>query len=188
MPDNDLNANTPEFWRAKNSYYYDWLAKIYASNVRPGSRVLHVGCGCGDLLASVKPSYGIGIDTDPQRIVIARQKYPHLRFEAQNPHWLKLEEKFDYVLICNSIGVWNDIQKVFEMLRPCTHEDTRLLITYYSYLWEGLLRLGSRLGLRQPNSYQNWLPPEDIINLLYLSEYESIRNESYMMIDRKSVV
>lgn len=181
MPNNGSNANTPEFWRAKNSYYYDWLSKIYASNVRPGSRVLHLGCGDGDLLASMKPSYGVGIDTDPQRIALARQKYPHLQFEVQDPHTLKLEEKFDYVLICNSIGVWSDIQKVFEKLAPCTHEDTRLVITYYSYLWEGLLRLGSRLGLRQPNSYQNWLPPEDIINLLYLSDYESIRNESFMM-------
>ena len=181
MANNCSDAKPPQYWRQKNSYYYQWLDKIYLANVRPNSRVLHVGCSCGDLLASVKPAYGVGIDNEPEKIAIAQQKYPHLQFQMQDPHTLKLDETFDYVLICNSIGNWSDIQKVFEQIRPCTHEDTRLVITYYSYLWEGILRMGSRLGLRQPNSYQNWLPPQDIINLLHLSEYESIRSETFMM-------
>jgi glycosyltransferase involved in cell wall biosynthesis len=40
--------------------------------------------------------------------------------------------------------------------------------------------MGSRLGLRRPNACQNWLPPEDIVNFLYLSGYDTIRRESMM--------
>ena len=49
-------------WRKRNSYYYKWLERIYRFVVRPSSRVLHIGCEAGDLLAAVKPSYGVGID------------------------------------------------------------------------------------------------------------------------------
>ena len=55
-------------WRKRNSYYYKWLDKIYKFAVRPNSRVLHVGCDCGDLLAAVKPSYGVGVDPNPNAV------------------------------------------------------------------------------------------------------------------------
>ncbi len=185
------NTNIPQpaessrdTWRRKNAYYYKWLEKLYQYNVRPNSRVLHVGCESGDLLAAVKPSYGVGIDTDPQAIEQARQRFPHLQFHLQQPQDIQPGETFDYILICNSIGVWQDIQQVFECLRPLTHPGTRIVITYYSYLWESLLRLGSAIGMRRPNSYQNWLPPEDIANLLYLSDFDFIRGESFMLLPK----
>jgi len=171
-------------WRRKNAYYYKWLEKLYQYNVRPNSRVLHVGCESGDLLAAVKPSYGVGIDTDPEAIARARQRFAHLQFHLQDPQDIQLSETFDYILICNSIGVWQDIQQVFERLRPLTHPGTRIIITYYSYLWESLLRLGSAIGMRRPNSYQNWLPPEDIANLLYLSDFDLIRGDSFMLMPK----
>ena len=65
-------------WRKRNSYYYRWLEKIYRFSVRPNSRVLQVGCECGDILAAVKPSYGVGIDPDPTSIELARKRFPHL--------------------------------------------------------------------------------------------------------------
>ena len=48
-------------WRKRNSYYYGWLDRIYRFVVRPGSRVLHVGCECGDLLAAVNLAKGHGL-------------------------------------------------------------------------------------------------------------------------------
>lgn len=176
--------NSTLTWRKKNSYYYKWLDNIYTYNVRPNSRVLHVGCECGDLLAAVKPLYGVGIDSDDAAIALAKQRFPELHFDVQDPHALDLEDTFDYVLICNSIGTWSDIQQVFENILPYTHEDTRVIVTYYSYLWEGVLRLGSLLGLRRPNRHQNWLPPEDIVNLLNLSNYDFIRNDNFMMMPK----
>lgn len=179
-----MKENSLLKWRRKNSYYYRWLEKIYTCNVRPNSRVLHVGCECGDLLAAVKPSCGVGVDPNEDSIEFAKERFPNLHFETQDPHDLNLNDTFDYVLICNSIGTWADIQQVFEKILPYTHEDTRIIITYYSYLWAGILRLGSLLGTRRPNNYQNWLPPEDIINLLNLSNYDFIRGDNQMMMPK----
>ena len=171
-------------WRRRNSYYYGWLEKIYRFSVRPGSRVLHVGCECGDILAAVKPSYGVGIDPDPESIELAKKRFPHLHFATGDPHELVLDEHFDYILICNSLGDWRDIQQVFERIRPLTQKRTRVVITYYNYLWEGALRLASFLRLRRPRSYANWLPPAEIANLLNLTGFDVVRSTSLLMIPR----
>ena len=61
-------------WRKRNSYYYRWLDKIYKFIVRPNSRVLHVSCECGDLLAAVEPSYGVGVDADTYAVDHSRTR------------------------------------------------------------------------------------------------------------------
>ncbi|MHC4475879.1 MAG: glycosyltransferase [Planctomycetota bacterium] len=172
-------------WRKRNAYYYRWLDRIYRFVVRPNSRVLHVGCECGDLLAAVGPSYGVGVDDDPEAIEVAKKRFGHLDFRVMDPHELKLEEKFDYVLICNSLGRWHDIQQVLENIRPLTNEGTRIVITYYNHFWEAILRLGSFLRVRRPSSYLNWLPPADIANLLELSGFDVIRTTSYVMMPKR---
>ncbi|MHC4579915.1 MAG: glycosyltransferase [Planctomycetota bacterium] len=172
-------------WRRRNLYYYRWLERIYRFTVVPGSRVLHVGCGTGDILDAVKPSYGVGIDPNPRAVEAAKNRFKHLVLKVGDPHELDVNEKFDYVLICNTIGQWHDIQQVLEKVQSATTEKTRVIITYYSYLWEYLLRLGSLIGIRQPHRYQNWLPPDDIANLLHLSGYEMIRSSSYVMMPKR---
>lgn len=171
-------------WRKQNRYYYQWLDSIFKFAVRPDARVLHVGCECGDVLAAVKPRHGVGVDSDPAAIALAKRRFPHLEFHHQDPHELDLGETFDYVIIANSLGRWRDIQKVLDNIRHVTNEDTRIVITYYNYLWEGILRLGSWLRMRRPLPYQNWLPTKDIVNLLHLSNFETIRTASYVMLPK----
>jgi SAM-dependent methyltransferase len=172
-------------WRIRNRYYYGWLEKIYRFVVRPNSRVLHVGCECGDLLAAVEPAYGVGIDSDEKAVALAKKRFPHLNFMVADPHKFQINEKFDYVLICNSMGEWHDIQRVFERIRPATDEHTRIVITYYNYMWEWILRIGSAIGMRRPQKYQNWLPTEDITNLLNLADFDMIRSSSFVLLPKR---
>ncbi len=193
LPQTDLTREADETpnekrllrWRKHNAYYYRWLDRIYKFVVRPNSKVLHVGCECGDLLAAVEPSYGVGIDADPEAIKLAKKRFPHLKFHRADPHELNLDEKFDYILICNSLGRWHDIQQVLERVHPLTTESTRIVITYYNYLWEWILRVGSLLRIRRPLAYQNWLPPQDIANLLTLTNFEVIRTDSFLLMPKR---
>lgn len=168
-------------WRKRNSYYYGWIEKIHKFIVRPGSRVLQIGCETGDLLASLKPSYGLGIDADKENIELAKKRFPNIDFRAVDPHEFRTNEKFDYIIICNSLGYWHDIQKVFENAMSAATEETRIIVTYYNYLWETVLRLSSFLSLRRPCKYQNWLAPSDITNLLNITDYDVIRQDSYVL-------
>jgi len=172
-------------WRKRNSYYYGWIEKIHKFIVRPNSRVLHIGCETGDLLASLNPSYGLGISAGSENIELAKKRFPAIDFQVADPHKFKTNEKFDYIIICNSLGHWRDIQKVFENVRSAATTETRIIVTYYNYLWEFAIRLGSFLRLRRPYKYQNWLAQGDIINLLNLADFDVIRQDSYVLLPKR---
>src|SRR5574339_1074399 len=49
-------------WRGMGGWYHRRLREIYSFHVSPNQRILEVGCAQGDLLASLKPARGVGID------------------------------------------------------------------------------------------------------------------------------
>jgi ubiquinone/menaquinone biosynthesis C-methylase UbiE len=48
--------------------------------IPPGKRVLELGCGRGDLLAALKPSYGVGVDFSARTLANANGLDPGLYF------------------------------------------------------------------------------------------------------------
>ena len=156
-------------------YYHRRLTEIYRFLVPPGARVLELGCGTGDLLAALEPSYGVGIDLSPKMIERARQKFPRLHFEVQDAHDLHLEGQFDYVIASDLVNELWDVQQLLEKLAAHVHPATRLVFNFYSRLWEIPRRIAEGLGLAKRQLSQNWLTVEDVVNLLQLTDYEPIR-------------
>src|ERR1041385_3676661 len=66
--------------------YYRRLREVYQFLVSPGARVLEVGCAGGDLLASVHPREGVGVDFSQEWLRVAAQHHPHLRFVHADAH------------------------------------------------------------------------------------------------------
>src|SRR5262249_22997182 len=60
-----------------------------------------------------------------------------------------------------------------------------ILVTYYNFAWEPVLRLGERLGLKMPVSQQNWLGMADLKNLLELAHLEVIRSGTATLVPRE---
>lgn len=171
----DAIAPERESWKKRSAFYHDSIRKFMAYHVLSGSSVLDIGCGTGDLLAGLTVRRGVGIDLSEKIIDIAKAKYPGLDFRNGDAMFLSLEEKFDYVVLADTIGYLPDVQKVLEGVRKVMTDRSRLIITYYNYLWEPLLRLLEAMGLRMPQPEQNWLPLQDIHNLLYLSGFEVVK-------------
>ncbi len=175
-------ASKRDYYRAKNQYYYSYLEAQYRYFIPEGRRVLEIGCGTGDLLNAVKPSFGMGIDISKEMIKIARGKYPHLRFESSDIEHLNIKEKFDYVILSGVLGEVEDIQLFLEALKKFCSSDTRIVIEYYSYLWQYILWFAEKINMRMPSRIQNWITAEDIFNFLNLSGFEPIKQEKHTLL------
>ncbi len=178
----DRMADRWDGWKRRNRYYYEQMSRLLRFLIPPGSRVLEVGCATGDELAAVRPMEGVGVDFSPRMIELARRKHPHLRFEVMAAGELCLKTRFDYVMACNLVGDLEDVQGAFQALHRVSQPGTRLILIYYNYLWEPVLKLAQRVGLRRPTLPQNWLPLADLRHILSLVGFDTICSDHRILL------
>lgn len=166
-------------WKKRNSFYHKIIAKHYSFVIPEGSRVLELGCGTGDLLHDVRPSYGVGVDFSESMLDQARMKYPELEFVLADVVSFQTDKTFDYVIISDLLASLWDIQAMFHNLKKNITPRTKIIVSTYNYNWEPILRLAEFLGLKARQPLQSWLSINDIRNLLYLEDFEIAK------IDRK---
>ena len=168
------NADKREKWNKRNWFYHRSQEKYFSFIIPEKSRVIEIGCGAGDLLHAMKPSYGVGIDFSPVIINIARNKYPNLTFHIVDAEDFNTDEIFDYIILSDLAGCLWDVQKVFNNIKSLCHRQTRLVLSNFNFFWEPVMILGEffHFKLRQPK--QNWLSTADLITLLYLEYYQVI--------------
>ncbi len=162
-------------WIEKNEYYYKDLAKFLRFTIPEYSSVMEIGCGTGYLLNSIKPGRGVGIDLSEEMIKIAQNKYSHLEFIQGDAENIQMDEKFDFIIISDTVGYFEDVQKAFQELHKLCNEDTRIIITYHNFLWQPALTLAEFLGLKMSPKKLNWLNLDDISNLLSLANFDIIK-------------
>jgi len=93
-------------------------------DVKPGERILDLGCGTGDL-AKLIWEHGaevVGIDASPDMIAKAEGKYPELDFSVANGTDFHFDESFDAVFT-NAVLHWihdadGVIKSVYNVLKP----------------------------------------------------------------------
>ena len=172
----DEVAETRAAFDRRHAYYHRELSGLVGSLIVPGSRVLEVGCGLGDLLAAVAPQNSLGIDASPRSIELARERHPKLSFDVVDVESDPLPDgRFDVIILSDAIGLLDDIQTALERLRALLAPRGRLIVTYYNFLWEPALRAAERLGIKTKWPEQNWLSMADIESLLNLAGYEVFR-------------
>jgi SAM-dependent methyltransferase len=169
-------AHKRDSWQGMSGWYHRRLREIYSFHVSPNQNVLEVGCAEGHLLASLKPARGVGVDFSEEMICRAKEHYPALTFIHADAHELsELDGNFDVIILSDLVNDLWDVQRVFEQLKPLCTAHTRIILNFYSRLWQLPLNLARKLNLANPNLFQNWLTREDVNSLLRLANFEAIR-------------
>jgi SAM-dependent methyltransferase len=171
----DRHASRRDRYIRRNRYYYRDLVNFLLFHVPKASRVLEIGCGTGFLLNSVNPRRGVGIDVSGRMVEIARQNFPAFTFLQMDGENLEIEEKFDYIVMSDTIGYFEDIQSQFSNLHHVCSPDSRVIITYLNFLWSPLLRIAELLRLKMPSGNISWLNIKDIKNLFHLAGFETVK-------------
>jgi SAM-dependent methyltransferase len=187
----DRTAAERQRWIEQNAYFYDEDLRYMRFLIPEGSKVVELGCGIGNLLAGLKPSVGVGVDFSPAVVEEARKRHPHLHFvlgDVEDPTVLAaLDAPFDYIVLSDTIGALDDCEATLLLLHRLCQRDTRVIISYYSHLWEPVLAFGSKVGLRMGQVEQNFLPPVDIQNLLLLADFEVVKREWRQLLPRRTL-
>ena len=157
--------------------YRRLLARYYALLIPGDSSVLEVGCGSGELLRHVPASRKVGMDLSPVQIDAARQRLPEAEFHEANGETFATGEKFDYIILSDTVNLVTDVQALFAKLRDSSTNSTRLLINIPNTLWRPLFNLAFRLGLRDQQPNNSWLSGQDVRNLLTLADWEVIKSQ-----------
>ena len=169
-----------------NSSYRSDDIRFMRFLVPQGKRVLELGCGRGEMLAALEPSYGVGVDFSPATVAKARAAYPGLTFilgDAEDPATLAMAEgPFDYVIIADTIGMFEDIDGTLNWVRRLCSPSTRIVISYYSHLWKPVLRLAELLKLKSRQSEINYIATVDFLNLMDLTDFEVVRREQRQLL------
>lgn len=182
----DHYASTVEMWRQRNAGYHSALAAVVQFHIPPGASVLEVGSGTGDLLAGTRPARGVGVDISGAMVSLARQRYPTLDFRQMAAEHLDLGgETFDYIILSDLTSFVFDIRLVFERLRTVCHPGTRIVMNWYSKLWQPVLSMAERLGLKYPQPLLNWTTVEDLENLLYLTDFEVVIHREHVLLPKR---
>ena len=179
--------NSPEMnrdkWLRKGRTFHAEDIKFLKEIIPEKSNILELGCGNGHLLASLKPNYGLGIDFSKKFVKEAKRKYHNLNFVEADieklPKTLGNKTRFDFIIICDTIGYLEDITDTLNSLHHFFNEDTRLIVSYYSPLWAPFLNLATFLKLKMVNINSTLLGTSDIFNFLDSSHYQTVK------IDRK---
>jgi len=176
-------------WIERNAFFYEQDEKYMRFLVPEGLRVLDLGCGTGRMLAALKPARGVGVDISSNMIEIAHRDFPSLEFVAgdvEDPAVVSsLTGPFDVIVLSDTIGTLEDCQATFERLHGLCTPDTRLVVAYYSRLWEPVLRVGELIGQKMPILQQNWLSTGDIANLLRLADFDVIKREWRQLLPKR---
>jgi len=179
-------ADARNAWAARHPYYYEEEWRYMRFLVPPGRRVLVLGCGNGHLLNALQPSTTVGVDFSPSKIENAKRTYPVLKFICDDVENLKpapeLAEPFDAIIIPDTIGSLDDCLVTLQDLHRFCKPETRLIVSYYTRLWDPIMALYAKFSLSQRYVRRNWLTSQDIANLLQLADFDVIKREWRMLV------
>jgi len=169
------------YWLKKNNYYHQRMRLFYQNKIPRDSSVLQINCANGYVLEAVNATVGVGLDAHKNHITQAQEIYPHFQFFYGSIKDITIAYQFDYIVLSFATMEAHDIQTLLEQLHPFCHPGTRILVETYSYLWEPVLWISQKLGLRRPTHFKNWLSQYDVQNFLHLAGFEVITTTAHML-------
>jgi len=146
-------AEEYDHWKRKNSYYYLNLKSLFRSLIPLQASVLEIGCGTGDILASLEPRRGLGVDISAKMIDLASRKHAadaRLRFQVLDAASLRGIVDYEYIALADVLEHIPDLEAFFSHLAAICAPHTRLVISLANPFWEPLLMAAEKMGWKMP--------------------------------------
>jgi len=148
-----------DYWKEKNSYYYDNVKKLYQSLILLGSKVCEIGCGTGEILASLDINLGYGIDISEKMVEKAKAKFSeriNLKFEVKDIFEIKSLD-YEYIVLADVLEHIDNPDLFFKRLSQIIRRGTTIIISVANPSWEPVLMFAEKLGMKMPEGHHKRL-------------------------------
>jgi 2-polyprenyl-3-methyl-5-hydroxy-6-metoxy-1,4-benzoquinol methylase len=159
----DTVAKNYDFYKKKNAFYYSNLKNLLKTLISENKIVFEVGCGTGDLLASLNPKAGYGMDLSSEMIRLAKMKYKdkkNLRFFSHLPFTINLSP--DFIFMCDVIEHLENPEETFNKISKSMNDKSTFICTMANPIWEPILMTAEKLGLKMPEGPHTRLKNEEL--------------------------
>jgi len=180
-------AEEYDYFKKRNKFYYDNLKFLLKKIIPPNKIVLEIGCGTGDLLASVKPKIGYGIDISSKMIKIAKSKFKknkHLHFSGSYATDFK-GKNLDYIFLSDVIEHLEEPEKMFKDVSQIMIDKTKLVITMANPIWEPALWVWEKLSWKMREGPHRRLKFNEIGKLLEIFNLKIETHDYFLLIPVK---
>ncbi|OGM57398.1 hypothetical protein A3E46_02150 [Candidatus Woesebacteria bacterium RIFCSPHIGHO2_12_FULL_46_16] len=161
----DSIAPSYDKYKKKNPHYYSAIKNNLKDLIPPGKKILDYGCGTGEILAHLSPSFGVGYDISPKMVEIARKKFKsnkNLRFVTQ-PN--AISGPFDFLLMIDVVEHLEDPQRALGSVKEFMNEESLLVLSFVDSSWEPILWILEKLGLKMPEGPHKRVTTDEIIEI-----------------------
>lgn len=183
----DIVAPDYDYYKKKNAFYYINLKKLLGHLITKNKTVLEIGCGTGDLLASLRSKKGYGIDISPKMIQIAKKKHArriNLSFSVKDIQNFK-NKKIDYVFMSDVIEHLPHPQKVFDQISNSIKQDTVFINTMANPIWEPILMIAEKLHLKMPEGEHHRYSSKQVIRMLKRAGFTILHHDRCLLLPKK---
>ena len=143
--------------KQRNHAYFGTLKECFSHAIPPEmrGRVLDVGCGTGQIIASLNPREGVGVDLSPRMVGIARRQYggrPNLNFENLSATQVGLADRgsFDAVISGDMIEHADDWRAAVAAMVSVCRPGGLIVVSTPNPAWTMPLWILEKLKLKLP--------------------------------------
>jgi len=138
-----------------NRDYFDALKALFCAALPEASRlcVLEVGCGNGDVVRSLNPKYGMGLDVSEAMVAVARSRHAdcsNLRFEVGDAENLPEGPLYDAVILPDLLEHVPDWRLALSQAAGRVAPGGRLALSTPNPLWAPMLYVLEKVRLKMP--------------------------------------
>lgn len=166
----DLIASKYDDYKRRNNLYYKTLKNAIKSQIKSKNpRILDIGCGTGEILHFLKPSYGLGVDISKEMVKQAKRKYANVKSLSFLFHDIEREPisgNFDYVLFNDVIEHISNKEKAIKNISKLMKKNTTLILSMANPLWEPLLIILENLHFKMPEGPHKRISEAELFSLL----------------------
>ena len=175
----DRIAPDYDLYKQNHGYYHNALKRGLKSLIKPGASILDWGCGTGDILAFLKPTYGVGFDISSEMVKLAKRKFKKARnlsfVDSQN----QISGVFNYIVMVDVIEHLTNPQETFKDLSRFASKSTRIVVCFVGPLWSPIIWILGLLKPKTPEGPHKRIDKNEVMKYFRAAGFRLLEDQSF---------